>query len=299
MDNNMNKNTGNNISILSTLLIIVLGLFLLYNSSYILDQRQSALVLQFGNPVSNITKAGLQFKVPFIQNVIFFDKRIQSVYYSPEGQNKEVMAMDQKTMKLTAYAKYRIVDPLLFYEKVRNDTFFQNNIIPIIESSIREIVGTYSFIDVLNTKRQEIIKKITESVKAQVESFGVDIIDVRIVRINLPDKSKRAVYDRMRTDREKEAKEIRAQGAEESQKIKAIADRERSVMLADARSNSEILRGDGDGKALNILLNAASDDPEFYGFYKSMSAYKNALTSNNTSIVLSTNSEFLKYLNNN
>lgn len=305
----MNNNRSDNGSQISSILdlqsnnrlflyitIIIALLFLAFNSFFTVDQRQTALILQFGSPVREILDPGLKMKIPFIQDVVYFDKRVQSIYFKPEGSNKEVMAVDQKTMKLTAYAKYRIVDPLIFYEKTKNEVLFSRNITPIIESSIREVVGTFQFNEVLGEKRGMITKKIFDIVKQQAKGFGVDIIDVRIIRINLPDQAKKAVYERMRTDREKEASEIRAKGAEEAQKIKAAADREKIVMLAEATREAEILRGEGEASALSIISGAASSDPDFFAFYRSMNAYRNALSGSNTTGIISLDNQFLRYI---
>jgi membrane protease subunit HflC len=208
------------------------------------------------------------------------------------------MAMDQKTMKLDAFAKYRIVNPLKFYQSVQNDQKLKMRIGSVIESSVREVVGTFPFIDVLGNKRTTIIDKITNLVKKQAENFGIDIIDVRIIRIGLPDKAREAVYNRMRTDRMKEAKEIRAQGAEEALAIKANADKEKVIIIAEAKKQSEILKGDGDAAAIKIFSGAVSNDPEFFNFYRSLEAYKNSLKGNNSTVVISSDSPFMKYFGN-
>ena len=229
-----------------------------------------------------------------MQNVIKFDKRIQHLTFSP-GDSSELMAMDQKTMKLDAFAKYRITNPLKFYQSVQNDQKLKMRIGSVIESTVREVVGTFPFIDVLGSKRADITSKITESVRKQAENFGIDILDVRIVRVNLPDKARLAVYERMRTDRLKEAKEIRAQGAEKSLEIKADADKEKTIILAEAKKQSEILKGSGDAAAIKIFSSAVSIDPEFFNFYRSLEAYKNTFKSGNSSIVMSSDSPFMKY----
>lgn len=272
---------------------IVIAIILM-NSLYILDQRQYALVLQFGQPVAEELEPGLKFKLPLIQNVIFFDKRIQQLSFSP-GESSEVVALDQKTMKLDAFTKYRVTNPLKFYQSVQDERKFRMRIGSVVESSIREVIGTILFIDVLGAKRDSVTKKITELVNHQAESFGVNIVDVRIIRINLPDKSKNAVYGRMRAEREKEAKEIRAQGAEEAQIIKANAEKEKTIILAEAKKQSEIVRGEGDGEAIKVFANAFTQDPEFFNFYRSLEAYKNTFK-DTTTMVLSSDNTFLKYL---
>lgn len=267
-----------------------------FNAFYIVDQREYAVVFMFGKPVRSEKTPGLKFKIPFLHDVIFFDNRVQNIVFSPQGDNREVMAIDQKTMKLDAFTKYRIVNPLLFYQKVRTEANFQRNIGPIIESSIREVVGTVPFLDVLGKKRDYVVTKINEMTKAQAKMFGVDIIDVRILRVNLPDKAKNAVYARMRTDREKEAREIRATGAEEARKIRAVAERDKAVMLANATSEAEKISGKGEAAATEIFAKAAEGDVDFFTFYRTMQSYDKALGADNTYVVLSTQSDFLRYL---
>lgn len=274
--------------------IVVAIIMVLSSSLYVLDQREYALVLQFGDVVSEEKEPGLKIKIPLIQNVVFFDNRIQHLTFSP-GESSEVMALDQKTMKLDAFAKYRIVDPLKFYQSTQNEQRFKMRIGAIMESSIREVIGTFLFIDVLGTHRNDITKKVTELVNSHAINFGVEIIDVRIVRVNLPDKAKNAVYERMRTERQKEAAEIRAQGAEEAQVIKAGADRDRTVILAEANKSAEILKGQGEAEAIRIFSNSFGQDPEFFGFSRSLEAYKNAFLDANTKFILSSDSEFAKY----
>jgi len=277
---------------------IIGGLLLLFtiisSSVYILDQRQTALVLQFGEPIRQHIEPGLKFKIPLMQNVIKFDRRIQHLVFNP-GDASELMAIDQKTMKLDAFAKYRITNPLKFYQSVQNDQKLKMRIGSVIESSVREVIGTFPFIDILGSKRTDITRKITEVVRKQAENFGIDIIDVNIVRVSLPDKAREAVYNRMRTDRLKEAKEIRAQGAEEALGIKANADKEKTIILAEATKQAEILKGDGDAASIKIFASAVNSDIEFFSFYRSLEAYKNTFKSDNSSVVISSDSPFMKY----
>ena len=274
--------------------LLLLVITVLSSSVYMLDQREIALVLQFGEPIRQHIEPGLKFKIPLLQNVVKFDKRIQHLAFSP-GDASELMALDQKTMKLDAFAKYRITNPLKFYQSVQNDQKLRMRMVSVVESNVREVVGTFPFIDVLGTKRVDITEKITALVKKQAENFGVDIIDVRIVRVNLPDKARDAVYNRMRTDRLKEAKEIRAQGAEEALAIKADAEKEKTIILAEAKKQSEILKGDGDASVIKIFSTAIGNDSEFFSFYRSLEAYKGAFSKGNSSLVMSSNSPFMKY----
>ena len=274
---------------------ILFAVFILLSSSvYVLDQRHSSLVLQFGDPIAQHMDPGLKFKIPLLQNVVIFDKRIQHLSFSPD-ESTEVMAMDQKTMKLDAFAKYRIIDPLKFYQSVQTEQKLKMRIGSVIESSIREVIGTVLFIDILGNKRDQITARITDLVKKQAKNFGIEILDVRIIRVNLPDKARSSVYQRMRTERQKEAMEIRATGSEEANIIRATAERERTILLAEAKKTSEILKGTGDAAATEIFASAANKDPKFFSFYRSLKAYENSFASNNSSIVLSSDSPFMKH----
>ena len=278
--------------------ILLLAFTVISSSVYVLDQRHSALVLQFGDPIAQHMDPGLKFKIPLLQNVIMFDKRIQHLSFSPD-ESTEVMAMDQKTMKLDAFAKYRITDPLKFYQSVQTEQKLKMRIGSVIESSIREVIGTVLFIDVLGSKRDQITARITDLVKKQAKNFGIEILDVRIIRVNLPDKARSSVYQRMRTERQKEAMEIRATGSEEANIVKANAERERTILLAEAKKTSEIIKGAGDAAAVEIFANAANKDPKFFSFYRSLQAYENVFNTNGSSIVLSSDSPFMKHFGGN
>ena len=279
----------------SITLAVFIVVFIIFNSVYILDQRQSALVLQFGEPMREVHEAGLQFKIPGIQKVLFFDNRIQNLIFSP-GASSELMAMDQKTMTMDAFAKYKITDPLKFYQSVQNEQKFKMRIGSILESSIREVVGTIPFIDVLTAKRNEMNQQITNLVNDQAQHFGIDVLDVRVIRVNLPEKAQNAVYGRMQTERVKEATEIRARGAEEANIITASAERDRAILLADARKQAEVLKGEGEAEAARIFATAANQDADFFTFYRTMQAYKTSLLNSNTTLVLTPDSDFLKYI---
>ncbi len=282
---------------LAFVVILSTILFLALNSIYMLDQRQCALVLQFGEPVAQEVDPGLKFKVPFIQQVIFFDKQIKDIIFDPYGTNSEVMAYDQKTMKLSAFAKYKITDSLRFYQTVQKDAIFQRRAVSIMESAIREVIGSIPFTDFLGSKRREYSEKITTILREQTKGFGVEIIDVRIVTLNLPTKTQSAVYARMQTDREKEAMEIRASGAEKARIITAEADKEQTILLAEAEQQSSILKGEGEAEAARIFAEAFNKDPGFFSFYKSMEAYKIAFKDNSSMFILTApHNDFLKYI---
>ena len=278
------------------LIAFIIMLFLVANSIYVLDQRKIAIIIQFGEVINEVVEPGLKVKLPLVQDVKFFDKRIQNLTFKM-SENSEVVAFDQKTMKVDAYAKYKIVNPKSFYEAVQDYYKFRVRLESIIESGIREVIGRVKFIEILGSKRNKIREDVIDIVNENVRSFGVDIVDVRLIRVNLPDKARNAVYERMITERQKEAKEIRAIGHQESEIIKAKSDKERTILIAEANKEAEIIKGQGDAEAINIYAQAYSKDRDFYEYYKSLDIYKN-LFNENSSLVLSSDNKFLKYFNN-
>ena len=279
----------------SLIIIVAIILFLAANSIYVVDQRKSAIITQFGKVVNEVLKPGLKIKLPLIQEIKFFDNRIQNITFKM-SENSEVVAFDQKTMKVDAYAKYKITNPQSFYEAVQDDNKFRMRLESIIESGIREVIGRVKFIEILGAKRNKIREDIISIVNENIRSFGADIIDIRLIRVNLPDKARNAVYERMITERQKEAKEIRAIGHQESEIIKAKADKEKIILIAQASKESEIIKGKGDAKAIHIYARAYSQDRDFYEYYKSLDIYKN-LFDKNSSLIISSNNKFLKYFN--
>lgn len=276
-------------------IVLLLGavvVILLLGSIFTLDQRSNALILQFGEPVRTVTEPGLHFKMPLIQNIVMFDKRIQNLY----SDTSEVIALDQKTMRVDAYIKYRIADVLKFYQAAQNEAKFKMRLSTILDSSLRQVLGSIPFKALLSEERSGIMRKIRDIVHKEAQGFGVDIYDVRISRADLPDKSREAVYRRMRTDREKEAREIRANGTAEAQKITAIADKDRIAVLAEAQKTSAKIKADGDGEALRIFASAIAPDPEFFEFYRTLELYKNTMNKDNTIFILSPEHKILKYM---
>ena len=282
----MNKKTKK-ILISATIFLILLS-----GSVFTIDQRQQALILQFGESVREIKTPGIKFKLPFIQNVVFFEKRIVDLSL-PE---QEVIASDQKRLIINAYTKFQIVDPLKFYTTVGTSSGLSGKLSGILDSSLRQVVGEVALSELLNENRGEVMKKIKDAVSESAEIFGINIIDVRIMRADLPKENSDAIYARMQTDREKEAREIRAKGAEEADKIRAEADKQKTIILANSKKDADIVRGNGDGEANRIYANSFGRDPEFADFYRSMSAYKEALKNNNTRMILSSDSQFFKHL---
>lgn len=266
----------------------------LMSSIYILDQRRTALIVQFGEAVDQVTTPGLKFKIPFIQDVLTFDQRIQNL----NSDTTEVIASDQKTLRVNAFTKYRIVDALKFYQSVKNDKNFKLLLSPILDSSLRQVLGNVPFTTLLTTERAMLMKKIKDLVNTAAKDFGIEIVDVRIMRADLPDKSRDAVYDRMKSNREKEAKEIRAEGAEEAQKVMANAEKEKQIILAEANKKSEILRGEGDSESIKMFASSFGRDPEFFEFYRSMQAYNTAFDKQTTRIIMSPDNEFMKHFKN-
>ncbi len=277
----------------SALVLMLLVLIVLFNSIFIVDQRQQALVLQFGQYVNMVSEPGLTFKIPFIQNVIIFDKRIQNLY----ADTSEVIALDQKTVRVDAFIKYQIKDVLQFYQASQNEAKFKARLATILDSSLRQVLGSMPFKVLLSEERSSIMRKIRNIVNKEAQSFGVEIYDVRISRADLPDKSREAVYKRMRTEREKEAREIRASGAAEAQKIMATADKDKVVIIAQAQENGEKTRGEGDAAALQIFNAAVSRDPDFFEFYRTLDVYRKTMQPDNTVMILSPDNKFMKYMN--
>jgi membrane protease subunit HflC len=280
------------------------GLFVLANTVYVVDQTEQALILQFGKPVRVVDEPGLRFKTPFIQNVEFYDKRLLDFDADP----KEVIAADQKRLNVDAFVRYRIVDPLRFKQTVGNELTMRSRLNSILESSLREVLGSVPLSAVLSEKRAEIMAEIRDLVNMQARSsqaageksataggFGIEVVDVRIMRADLPTANSESIYKRMQTEREREAKEFRAKGAEDAQKIRSQADKERTIILAEAKKKAEITRGEGESQSTKIFAEAFGQDQEFFGFYRSMQAYRRSLDGNDTTMVLSPDSEFLRY----
>ena len=274
-------------------LIIALGI-LAFLSVIIVKEVNQAIILQFGDPKRIITKPGLNFKIPFIQNVVYLDKRILNLDTPPE----EVIASDQKRLIVDAFARFKIVDPLKFYISVGNERVARSRLSTIINSRIRSVLGTQRLQTLLSEERSKQMALIQEGVNNEAAKFGIEIVDVRIKRADLPPANSDAIYRRMQTEREREAKEFRAKGAEMAITITSTADKEVTVILADAEKQSQILKGEGDGQRNKIFADAFGQDPEFFAFYRAMQAYEKALIGGETSLILSPDSEFFKFFGN-
>ena len=274
--------------------ILILIAATAYFSIFIVKEINQAIVLQFGDPKRILMKPGLNFKVPFIQNVVFLDKRILNLDAPPA----EVIASDQKRLIVDAFARFKIIDPLKFYISVGNERVARSRLSTIINSRIRSVLGTQRLQTLLSEERTKQMSLIQDGVNTEAAKFGIEIVDVRIKRADLPPANSDAIYRRMQTEREREAKEFRAKGAEMAITITSTADKEVTVILADAEKQSQILKGEGDGQRNKIFADAFGQDPQFFAFYRAMQAYETALIGGETSLILSPDSEFFKFFGN-
>lgn len=269
--------------------IILIGLS---QSLFVVDQTEKAILLQLGKPVGETYGPGLHIKMPLVQNVIYFDSRILDYDARPE----EILTEDKKTMVVDHYSKWRIADPLQFYRRARTIPGAQARLDDIIAAAVREALGRYSLIDLVAHKRQEIMNQVNDEAQKQAKPYGIDVLDVRIKRTDLPAENARAIYGRMKAERERQAKQYRSEGREAAARITAQADKERTVILAEAQKNAEITRGEGDAKAVKIYAKALNKSPEFYEFKRSLEAYEKSLT-DNTKIILTPKTPFLRHFN--
>ncbi len=283
-----------NNKILTILGILGIGLVVvIMGSVFTVHQTEQALVLQFGEAKRVIQDPGLKFKMPFVQNVIFYDRRVLDL----DPPAEEVIASDQKRLVADAYARYRIVNPLMFFKTVGTEAGLRVRLARVINASLRSVIGGVTLSSVLSEERAEIMTAIKDRVNGEAKDFGVDVIDVRLRRTDLPAANSEAVYARMKSERDREAREFRAQGAEIGQRIRSRADRERTVLLAEGQKKAQFLRGDGDAISVKIYADAFGQDPEFFAFYRSMQAYRESLGSD-TTMVLSPDSDFFRFFGN-
>jgi len=271
--------------------VIALAGLAIYLSLFSVKEINQAIVLQFGDPKKVLATPGLQVKIPFIQNVVFIDRRILSLDPQPE----EVIASDQKRLIVDAYARFKIVDPLKFYISVGDERVSRSWLATIIKTRLRSVLGTQSLATLLSEDRAKQMAIIQEGVDNEAKKFGITIIDVRIKRADLPQAYSEAIYKRMQTEREREAKEFRARGAEMAVTITSTADKEVTVILANADKQSEIMKGEGDGIRNKIFADAFGQDPDLFSFYRAMQAYEKALIGGETTMILSPDSDFFKF----
>ena len=275
-----------------SLVVVALILAAVSGSLFTVNQTQQALVLQFGEPKRTIQEPGLAFKLPFIQDVTYYEKRVLSLI--PQDA-EEVILADQKRLQVDAYARYRIEDPLLFYQTVRNERGARGRLEAIIDSSVRRALGRETLASILTGQRNDITRSIGEEANASVASLGIKIIDVRLRRADYPTATSQNIFNRMKSEREREAKEFRATGEEEAQKIRADAEKTRTVILSEAQRESQEIRGAGDSQAIQIYADSFGQDADFFAFYRSMEAYRKSMNNNGTSLVLSPDSSFFRF----
>jgi membrane protease subunit HflC len=282
----------NRLMIVAAIALIAIGI-LLDSSLFIVDQTEEALVLQFGKPVRVVANPGLELKTPFVQNVVYFDKRLLDVEPPPE----EVIASDQKRLVVDTYTRYRIVDPLLFYQTVGTEDSVRARLTSMVSSSLRQVVGKVPLSALLSAQRADIMHMIRDDVHDAAKSFGIEVVDTRIRRADLPTQNSEAIYARMNSERQQQAALYRGEGGQAAQTVRAGADREVTVILANAQRDGQELRGQGDAAATAIYAKAYGQDKDFYAFYRSLEAYRTAFTGRNTTFVLSPDSSFFKYFN--
>ena len=279
-----------NIIIGATTLVV---LFILSSSYFYVDQRVQALVLQFGEPVRVIKEPGLQFKIPLIQNVEYFDKRL-ILFDNPV---EEIISADRKRLIVDAFARYKITDPLRYYQSIRFESALSNRLGSILNDSLRQVLGRVPLQAVISDNRSILLEEVAKLVFDAAKDFGLQIEDVRIRRADLPTANSEAIFRRMQTERQQEAAQFRAEGEEQSRRVRAEAERERTILLANAERTGEILRGEGDAAKNKILGDAFSQDPDFFSFYRAMQAYITAIDSSDTTMILSPDSEFFEFFN--
>jgi modulator of FtsH protease HflC len=270
--------------------VIIVG----YSSVFTVAQTEQVLVVRLGEPVKVVTEPGLNFKAPFIDTVISIDKRILDL----ENPSQEVIASDQKRLVVDAFARYRIKNALQFYQSVGSIQAANIQLTTLLNASLRRVLGEVTFITVVRDQREALMGKIRDQLDKEAEGYGISVVDVRIRRADLPEQNSQAVYQRMQTERQREAAEFRAQGGQKAQEIRSSADREATVIVAEANSTSEQVRGAGDGERNRLFAEAYGQDPDFFAFYRSMTAYENGLKSNDTRFLLRPDSDFFKFFSN-
>jgi membrane protease subunit HflC len=271
--------------------VILLLLFLGYSALFTVYQTQQALVVRLGEPVRVVTQPGLHFKVPLIDNVIYVDKRILDL----ENPAQEVIASDQKRLVVDAFARYKVVNPLRFYQTVGSVEGANSRLSTLLNSALRRVLGETTLTQVVRDQREQLMTRVREQLDREAAAFGISVVDVRIRRADLPEQNSLAVYQRMQTERQREAAEFRAQGSQRAQEIRARADREVTVLVAEATSKAEQTRGEGDAERNRIFADAYNKDPDFFSFYRSMQAYEAGLKPGDTRLLLRPDSDFFRY----
>ena len=277
------------VTLLALLLVVIVG----YMSLFTVQQTEQTIVLQFGRPVDVVTAPGLHFKAPW-NSVINIDKRILDL----ENPSQEAIASDQKRLVVDAFARYRIKDALRFYQSIGSIQAANIQLTTLLNGSLRRVLGEATFIQIVRDERETLMARIRDQLDKEADGYGISVVDVRIRRADLPEQNSQAVYQRMQTERQREAAEFRAQGGQKAQEIRSKADREATVIIADANSTAEQVRGVGDGERNRLFAEAYGQDPDFFAFYRSMTAYETALLSNDTRFLLRPESDFFKFFSN-
>ena len=272
-------------------IVLVVAGILAMSSFFTVDQTEQALVLQFGQPRRVIREPGLWVKRPFVENVILYDTRVLDF----EPPHEEVIVSDQKRLVADTYTRYRIVNPLQFYQTVGSEAGVRARLSALVSGSLRRVLGSVTLNDVLSNKRAAIMVQIRDDVAVQAKDFGIDVVDVRLRRADLPEENSQAIYARMQSEREQQARQYRGEGAEAAQNVRANAERERTVILAEAQRDAQRVRGDGDGQSIKIYADAFGQDKEFFAFYRSLQAYRDALNGKDTSFILSPEGNFFRF----
>ncbi|WP_426528116.1 protease modulator HflC [Bradyrhizobium sp. McL0615] len=277
-----------------TLVLLLFAVIVGYSSIFTVSQTEQALVVRLGRPVDVVSEPGLNFKAPFIDTVISIDKRILDL----ENPSQEVIASDQKRLVVDAFARYRIKNPLRFYQSIGSIQAANIQLTTLLNASLRRVLGEVTFINVVRDERENLMTRIRDQLDREADQYGIQVVDVRIRRADLPEQNSLAVYKRMQTEREREAQEFRAQGGQKAQEIRSKADREATVIIADANSTAEQTRGVGDAERNRLFAEAYGKDPEFFAFYRSMAAYETGLRSSDTRFLLRPDSEFFRFFAN-
>ena len=277
-----------------SLLLLLFVVIVVYSSVFTVDMTEQALVVRLGEPLPPITSPGLHFKAPFVDTVIDIDKRILDL----ENPSQEVIASDQKRLVVDAFARYRIKDALKFYTSVGSIQAANIQLTTLLNASLRRVLGEATFIQVVRDEREALMARIRDQLDHEAGGYGIQVVDVRIRRADLPEQNSQAVYQRMQTERQREAAEFRAQGGQKAQEIRSNADREATVIVAEANSTGEQIRGEGDGERNRLFAEAYGKDPGFFAFYRSMTAYENGLKSGDTRFLLRPDSDFFKFFGN-
>ncbi|HWK86381.1 MAG TPA: protease modulator HflC [Xanthobacteraceae bacterium] len=273
--------------------LAAIALIVLYSALFTVNQNQQAIVLRFGEPIRIITDPGLQYKVPVMDSVVYIDKRILDL----ENPAQEVIASDQKRLVVDAFARYKVSDPLRFYQTLGSVERANSQLATLLNSALRRVLGESTFIQIVRDEREALMGRIREQITREGQSFGIAVVDVRIRRADLPEANSQAVFQRMQTQIQREAAEIRAGGNQIAQTIRAKADREVTVTVAEAQSRGEQIRGEGDAMRNKIYADAYNQDRDFFAFYRSMQAYEQTMKRGDTTLLITPDSDFMRYFN--